>query len=87
MQALALRCCDFLSHVPAERRSSGSMGIMRLFKSQLSVAPSILRQRLICCAGSGNSIEPPNVTQLAQMAQLALTDEEVHDLRNHMSLK
>jgi hypothetical protein len=52
---------------------------MRLISSRVYRVDSGGGKRLLCCAGSGNRIEPPNVPQLARMAHLALSDEEVRD--------
>lgn len=42
--------------------------------------PSVHNKRVICCSSPRSKIEPPNVPQLAQMAHLNVTEEEVQNL-------
>jgi hypothetical protein len=59
--------------------------VSRTTKFPNRAASAIEGKRHTCNAGTGQSIEPPNVAQLAQMAHLAVTNDEVRALSEHVT--
>eukprot|EP00884_Botryococcus_braunii_P011294 jgi/Botrbrau1/20165/Bobra.0173s0063.1 len=88
MLVLSSRCCYCPSNIFSDWTFRNGhmtsinligMRITRLISSRVYRVNCGGGTRLLCFASSGNRIEPPNVPQLAQMAHLALSDEEVAD--------